>query len=86
MSKLIFCLQFVCLFVSLQFFFLFLQGDGQLMKAVENELNKSIKRHLESGEFPVKSNFASCNQVLSFEFVDKIVSQVWPTKRINVIY
>ena len=28
----------------------FAQGDGQLMKAVENELNKSIKRHLESGE------------------------------------
>lgn len=25
------------------------KGDGQLMKAVENELNKSIKRHLESG-------------------------------------
>lgn len=24
--------------------------DDQLMKAVENELNKSIKRHLDSGE------------------------------------
>lgn len=30
--------------------FIFEQGDGQLMKAAENELNKSIKRHLESGE------------------------------------
>lgn len=28
-----------------------LQGDDNLMKAVENELNRSIKRHLESGGF-----------------------------------
>lgn len=38
----IFKLMLYCLF--------FVQGDGQLMKAVENELNKSIKRHLENGE------------------------------------
>ncbi|CAH3185159.1 unnamed protein product [Porites lobata] len=30
------------------------KGDGQLMKAVENELNKSIKRHLESA--PITSD------------------------------
>jgi len=34
-----------------------IQGDGHLMKAVENELNKSIKRHLESGESFLSDNF-----------------------------
>jgi hypothetical protein len=35
---------------------LLFQGDDNLMKAVENELNKSIKRHLESGEFNFQSS------------------------------
>ena len=35
-----------------------MQGDGQLMKAVENELNKSIKRHLESGKLFLHRNRA----------------------------
>ena len=44
--------------------FIFVQGDGQLMKAVENELNKSIKRHLENGELFLSLWF--CKTVRSF--------------------
>lgn len=49
--------------------FIFEQGDGQLMKAVENELNKSIKRHLESGELFLSVWFCKSKTLRSVAYI-----------------
>ncbi|KAM7425208.1 hypothetical protein ABFA07_023334 [Porites harrisoni] len=47
------------------------KGDGQLMKAVENELNKSIKRHLKSApitsDLDLKPSLLSDRDSLSYD-------------------
>lgn len=49
--------------------FIFEQGDGQLMKAAENELNKSIKRHLESGELFLSVWFCKSKTLRSVAYI-----------------